>query len=89
MRLVPEKIDTAPTSFRKYKMPVTRSSSSLRISEKEAANALLMLKNGLRSKKDQTATRQMNTNTRAASASRPKRHCANYTPGMYYEEEVV
>ena len=75
-------------------MPVTRSSSSLRISEKEAANALVMLKSGLRSKKDQTAPSQ--TNTRAASrqmntrvASRPKRHCASYTPGMYYEEEVV
>lgn len=68
-------------------MPVTRSSSSLRISEKEAANALVMLKSGLRSKKEHATSRQTNTNTHASS--RPKRHCASYTPGMYYEEEVV
>ena len=70
------------------KMTVTRSSSSFTVSEMEAAKALLALKGGIK---------YSSQGTKAYAAKpaqyippkapmRPKRECAAYKPGMYYEE---
>ena len=72
-------------------MPVTRSSMSVSVSEKEAAAALLALKKGMWDVEINGKFYEIkNSNSRhpfAQPSKRPKRECAVYTPGMYAESD--
>lgn len=75
-------------------MPVTRSSMSVSVSEKEAAMALLALKSAMKGAhktydyeingKLYEVKNYMNS---GQTSKRPKRGCAVYTPGMYAESD--
>ena len=74
-------------------MPVTRSSMSVSVSEKEAAAALLALKRGIWDVEingkfyeiKKVSGQPLQPSSQASK--RPKRECAVYTPGMYAESD--
>jgi hypothetical protein len=73
-------------------MTVTRSSVRFTVSEGEAAKALLALKGGIKysaqgSKAFNAKAPVAKSLDAKAAPTRPKRECAAYKPGMYYEED--
>lgn len=69
-------------------MIVTRSSSSFTVSEMEAAKALLALKGGIKYSAQSTKAYAAKPAQYIPPKApvRPKRNCAEYKPGMYYED---
>lgn len=69
-------------------MPVTRSSMSVSVSEKEAAMALLALKSAMKGA-HKTYDYELGGKFYEVKkySKRPKRECAVYTPGMYAESD--
>ena len=69
-------------------MIVTRSSSSFTVSEMEAAKALLALKGGIKysAQSIKTYAAKPAQHISPKAPMRPKRNCAEYKPGMYYED---